>query len=181
MANLKEDLLAQPPTHPIEPIYGREIEMRSGWKYKSLKFGPLTLPWYASPESQLILVSFVCFLCPGKAVPRNTVSPVTNYIQECLMLSTDLVARVSSTQMPMPVTLRIVRYMQLSLSSASSPEQSSTRSELDSHCRSEALDTVSTLVRIYVSTTLATLVTLSSLVCCSDVVQVSSGPHRELL
>jgi len=40
--------------------------MPTGWKYKSLKFGPATLPWYASPELQLILVSFVCFLCPGK-------------------------------------------------------------------------------------------------------------------
>ncbi|PVH97452.1 MFS general substrate transporter [Periconia macrospinosa] len=39
--------------------------MPPGWRYKSLKFGPITLPWYASPEAQLILVSFVCFLCPG--------------------------------------------------------------------------------------------------------------------
>ncbi|KAF2125858.1 MFS general substrate transporter [Dothidotthia symphoricarpi CBS 119687] len=51
--------------HSIEPIYGREIERQTGWKYKALKLGPLTLPYYASPESQLILVSFVCFLCPG--------------------------------------------------------------------------------------------------------------------
>jgi hypothetical protein len=45
-----------------------EVEIPIGWKYKSLKIGPIVLPWYASPESQLILVSFVCFLCPGKAV-----------------------------------------------------------------------------------------------------------------
>jgi hypothetical protein len=43
----------------------REPEVPTGWKYKSLKFGPITLPCYASPEAQLILVSFVCFLCPG--------------------------------------------------------------------------------------------------------------------
>lgn len=54
------------PSQPPEQIYGRRIEMPSGWKYKSLKFGPITLPWYASPEAQLVLVSFVCFLCPGK-------------------------------------------------------------------------------------------------------------------
>lgn len=35
------------------------------WMYKPLKIGPLTLPWFASPETQLVLVSFVCFLCPG--------------------------------------------------------------------------------------------------------------------
>ncbi|EEH44120.1 uncharacterized protein PADG_00409 [Paracoccidioides brasiliensis Pb18] len=35
------------------------------WMYKSIKLGPLTLPYYASPATQLLLVSFVCFLCPG--------------------------------------------------------------------------------------------------------------------
>ncbi|KAI9371935.1 major facilitator superfamily domain-containing protein [Aspergillus egyptiacus] len=35
------------------------------WMYKPLKIGPLTLPYFASPHMQLILVSFVCFLCPG--------------------------------------------------------------------------------------------------------------------
>jgi len=43
-----------------------ELERPKGWKYRSLKLGPVTLPYYASPEMQLILVSFVCFLCPGK-------------------------------------------------------------------------------------------------------------------
>ncbi|KAK3654523.1 hypothetical protein LTR56_003168 [Elasticomyces elasticus] len=32
-----------------------------GWKYKRF-FG---LPYYASPQFQLVLVAFVCFLCPG--------------------------------------------------------------------------------------------------------------------
>jgi hypothetical protein len=36
-----------------------------GWMYKSLKIGPITLPWYASPKMQLFLVAFTCFLCPG--------------------------------------------------------------------------------------------------------------------
>ena len=33
----------------------------SGWKYRRF-FG---LPHYASPQTQLVLVAFVCFLCPG--------------------------------------------------------------------------------------------------------------------
>ena len=37
----------------------------SSWKYKPTKLGPLTIPPYASPETQLLLVSLVCFLCPG--------------------------------------------------------------------------------------------------------------------
>lgn len=34
-----------------------------GWKYRPL-FG--RLPHYASPQVQLTVVAFVCFLCPGK-------------------------------------------------------------------------------------------------------------------
>lgn len=53
----------QSSSHPVEP---GEVYIPTGWKYKTCKLGPINLPWYASPESQLILVSFVCFLCPGK-------------------------------------------------------------------------------------------------------------------
>jgi hypothetical protein len=36
------------------------------WMYKPMiKIGKWESPWFASPETQLILVSFVCFLCPG--------------------------------------------------------------------------------------------------------------------
>ncbi|KAL4913174.1 major facilitator superfamily domain-containing protein [Aspergillus aurantiobrunneus] len=35
------------------------------WMYKPLKIGPWTIPYFASPQTQLILISFVCFLCPG--------------------------------------------------------------------------------------------------------------------
>lgn len=37
----------------------------AGWKYRSFRFGPITIPHYASPPFQLTLVAFVCFLCPG--------------------------------------------------------------------------------------------------------------------
>ncbi|KAI1279770.1 major facilitator superfamily domain-containing protein [Xylaria sp. FL0933] len=37
-----------------------------GWMYKGFKLFPGTSEiWYASPKAQLLMVSFVCFLCPG--------------------------------------------------------------------------------------------------------------------
>lgn len=36
-----------------------------GWMHHERKIGGLSLSWYASPRTQLIMVSFVCFLCPG--------------------------------------------------------------------------------------------------------------------
>ncbi|KAI9881267.1 MAG: hypothetical protein M1830_005553 [Pleopsidium flavum] len=41
------------------------IARPKAWIYKPLKLGPLSLPWYASPPTQLTMVAFVCFLCPG--------------------------------------------------------------------------------------------------------------------
>ena len=37
----------------------------TGWMHRRLRVGPITLPAYASPPTQLVLVSIVCFLCPG--------------------------------------------------------------------------------------------------------------------
>jgi len=50
-------------------------ERPGGWLYRNRKIGPVTLPWYASPEIQLLMVAFVCFLCPGKPLPRDTHMP----------------------------------------------------------------------------------------------------------
>ncbi|KAK5107864.1 hypothetical protein LTR62_000624 [Meristemomyces frigidus] len=50
---------------PPHSLGGMEAEIPSGWMYRSRKIGGITLPWYASPFSQLLLVAFVCFLCPG--------------------------------------------------------------------------------------------------------------------
>jgi hypothetical protein len=36
-----------------------------GWKYNERRVGGLKLTWYASPSFQLVMVAFVCFLCPG--------------------------------------------------------------------------------------------------------------------
>ena len=41
------------------------IPRPDGWIYRSFKLGPISLPWYASPQAQLVLVALVCFLCPG--------------------------------------------------------------------------------------------------------------------
>ncbi|KAF2718847.1 MFS general substrate transporter [Polychaeton citri CBS 116435] len=48
-----------------EPSVDREVVLPPGWKYRSLSLGPVKFPWYASPKAQLLLVAFVCFLCPG--------------------------------------------------------------------------------------------------------------------
>ncbi|KAK6528907.1 hypothetical protein TWF694_004136 [Orbilia ellipsospora] len=37
----------------------------AGWLYRERRIGPITFPYYASPISQLLIVAFVCFLCPG--------------------------------------------------------------------------------------------------------------------
>lgn len=48
-------------------VSSNKANLPAGWKYKSFKLGPFTIPWYASPEIQLLLVSLVCFLCPGRS------------------------------------------------------------------------------------------------------------------
>ncbi|CAI6340589.1 unnamed protein product [Periconia digitata] len=41
------------------------LALPNSWKYKRLSFFGFQLPWYASPPVQLVIVSFVCFMCPG--------------------------------------------------------------------------------------------------------------------
>lgn len=46
---------------PAEPMV---VDRPAGWMYKGFRiFGKEY--WYASPQVQLIMVSFVCFMCPG--------------------------------------------------------------------------------------------------------------------
>ena len=49
----------------VDPEAAGSITRPRGWMYKPLSLGPIKLAWYASPATQLVLVSFVCFLCPG--------------------------------------------------------------------------------------------------------------------
>jgi hypothetical protein len=46
---------------PNKDQFSMNPETISGWRYRRF-FG---LPYYASPQVQLVLVAFVCFLCPG--------------------------------------------------------------------------------------------------------------------
>ncbi|KHN94892.1 DUF895 domain membrane protein [Metarhizium album ARSEF 1941] len=41
------------------------VNLPAGWRYRQRRIFGVAIPWYASPQTQLIMVSFVCFLCPG--------------------------------------------------------------------------------------------------------------------
>jgi hypothetical protein len=64
MADTKE-IGATPEVANIEPITTDTLNLPQGWMYRQRKIGSLVLPWYASPRVQLLMVSMVCFLCPG--------------------------------------------------------------------------------------------------------------------
>ncbi|KAJ6145230.1 UNC93-like protein [Penicillium chermesinum] len=61
------------PIQPIQPMSIQDAETETDdavigkpWMYKPIvRIGRWEAPWFASPEMQLVLVSFVCFLCPG--------------------------------------------------------------------------------------------------------------------
>jgi hypothetical protein len=55
---LTSALQSDPPRRKRSSV---SVDGGSGWKYRRF-FG---LPHYASPQTQLVLVAFVCFLCPG--------------------------------------------------------------------------------------------------------------------
>ncbi|SPO05131.1 related to DUF895 domain membrane protein [Cephalotrichum gorgonifer] len=62
---MEENKSAPSPT-PQEELHYADgpIPRPNGWMYKGIRiFGHET--WYASPKVQLLMVSFVCFLCPG--------------------------------------------------------------------------------------------------------------------
>jgi len=48
-----------------EQYHNSPMDMPKNWRYKQIKLGSLTLPWYASPKAQLFMVAMVCFMCPG--------------------------------------------------------------------------------------------------------------------
>lgn len=50
----------EPPAPPTPTI-----KTPKGWLYKRLHIGKYATPCYASPQVQLVLVAFVCFLCVG--------------------------------------------------------------------------------------------------------------------
>ncbi|KAK8086826.1 hypothetical protein PG994_001800 [Apiospora phragmitis] len=65
MADAKEmGVESSGPAHDTPVVADGPITRPSGWQYKSFKLGKMEL-WYASPKVQLLMVSMVCFLCPG--------------------------------------------------------------------------------------------------------------------
>mgnify|MGYP003662604714 FL=1 len=42
-----------------------DLDLPTGWMYRQRRLGKLSIPWFASPKVQLLMVAFVCFLCPG--------------------------------------------------------------------------------------------------------------------
>lgn len=46
--------------HDSEKVAPAYNERPSGWIYRERRLGPLKLPYYASPISQLLIVAFVC-------------------------------------------------------------------------------------------------------------------------
>ncbi|KAI0466327.1 MFS general substrate transporter [Xylaria cf. heliscus] len=50
---------------PAPYTEGVTLPRPEGWMYKGLKLPGCKEIWYASPKAQLLMVSFVCFLCPG--------------------------------------------------------------------------------------------------------------------
>ena len=70
MADTKETAVAEPAARTVPDTLSAEeptedVNLPSGWMYRQRKIGPFRIPWYASPKVQLLMVSFVCFLCPG--------------------------------------------------------------------------------------------------------------------
>jgi hypothetical protein len=70
MADTKETAIAEPAATTAPDTLSAEeptggVNLPAGWMYRQRKIGSLRIPWYASPKSQLLMVSFVCFLCPG--------------------------------------------------------------------------------------------------------------------
>jgi MFS family permease len=49
---------------PVATASADHVDRPAGWIYRSRRIAGTEL-WYASPKVQLLMVSFVCFLCPG--------------------------------------------------------------------------------------------------------------------
>lgn len=76
MADLPEKQTTAPQvTHPADTDSDQheQIARPHGWIYRERRLFGYRIPCYASPQIQLLMVSFVCFLCPGTNL--GTMSP----------------------------------------------------------------------------------------------------------
>lgn len=62
MSDSKTPDVASDVPRAVTPEY---TDRPSGWMYKGYRIPLVGEVWYASPKIQLLMVSFVCFLCPG--------------------------------------------------------------------------------------------------------------------
>lgn len=51
---------------PADSHHEPQIIRPTGWKYKERRIFGIRIPAYASPQVQVLMVSLVCFLCPGQ-------------------------------------------------------------------------------------------------------------------
>lgn len=68
MSSLDEKGVSSPDIHQADSQHSSDADLQhpTGWLYTARKIGPITIPYYASPKAQLLIVAFVCFLCPGE-------------------------------------------------------------------------------------------------------------------
>jgi hypothetical protein len=66
--NEKQEASHDVHTPEISSHENHEIVLPQGRLYRSPRLFGKNLPWYASPETQVVIVAFVCFLCPGKPI-----------------------------------------------------------------------------------------------------------------
>jgi hypothetical protein len=59
------DIVDEKKPAAIEEAGAAPTILPNSWIYRSFKVGPWRIPYYASPPIQLMIVSFVCFMCPG--------------------------------------------------------------------------------------------------------------------
>jgi hypothetical protein len=64
-ANVPVNVKDTVPSNPIDEEPIGALGRPEGWMYREIKIGPIRIPWYASPKTQLTMVAFVCFMCPG--------------------------------------------------------------------------------------------------------------------
>jgi hypothetical protein len=63
--NVPADVKDTVPSRPINEEHVGDSGRPEGWMYREIKIGSIRIPWYASPKTQLTMVAFVCFMCPG--------------------------------------------------------------------------------------------------------------------
>lgn len=59
------DEVAAPHDHNDQDQGAHTPDLPQGWMYRQRRVFGLNIPWYASPRVQLVMVAFVCFMCPG--------------------------------------------------------------------------------------------------------------------